>query len=125
MTCVHSDSGDVKVRAEKSDKKRSGYCECCGVRFDDFIPVSDMGLSHGACSVAFLSLDQHVKGDQHVAYATNPENFTSLDAFYDMYKIPTLDQFVDAHAIRCVCLLSVYNSIHEPFIIMTFYGFSL
>lgn len=117
---MHSDSGDVKLRTEKSDKKRSGYCECCGVRFDDFMLVSDMGLSCTGCYVAFLSLDQHVKGDQHVAYATNSENFASLDAFYDVYKIPTLDQFVDAHATRClsvclfVCVCMLYETCYSP-----------
>ena len=54
-----------------------------------------------------FSLDQHVKGDQHMAYATNPDNFASLDAMYDLYKIPTLDEFVAAHTNRCVCNASV------------------
>ena len=43
--CVHLDS-DVKLRTEKSDKKRPGYCECCGARFDDFLLVSDVDLYH-------------------------------------------------------------------------------
>ena len=34
----------MRVKTEKSDKKRPGYCECCGVRFDDFAPVSNVGI---------------------------------------------------------------------------------
>ena len=37
--CLES---DVKSKTEKSDKKKPGYCECCGVRFDDFTLVSNM-----------------------------------------------------------------------------------
>ena len=44
-----------------------------------------------------------------MAYATDSENFASLDALYDMYKIPTLDQFVDAHTKRlCVHMCVMY-----------------
>lgn len=94
---------DVKAKTGKSDKKRPGYCECCGVRFDDFTPVSDVNLFQSFHHVLYcFTLDQHVRGDQHMAYATNPDNFASLDAMYDKYKIPTLEQFVDAHTIRCV-----------------------
>jgi len=88
---------DVKAKTEKSDKKRAGYCECCEVRFDDFTLVSDIAsLYHALVNLYFHSLNQHVKGDQHMAYATNPSNFASLDALYDLYNIPTLDQFVAA-----------------------------
>ena len=45
-----------------------------------------------------------------MAYATNPDNFASLDAMYDLYKIPTLDEFVAAHTNRCVCNASVNAS---------------
>ena len=45
-----------------------------------------------------------------MAYATNPENFASLDAMYETYKIPTLNEFVDAHTGRCVCNVSVNDS---------------
>ena len=45
-----------------------------------------------------------------MSYAIDPENFASLDVLYDVYKIPTLDQFVDAHTKRCVsvCLSVIY-----------------
>ena len=96
---IHSDS-DVRMKTEKSDKKRPGYCECCGVRFDDFTPVSGVDIIPLCCDVFCSSINQHVKGEQHMAYAIDPENFLSLDTFYDTYKIPTLEQFVDANAKR-------------------------
>ena len=45
-----------------------------------------------------------------MAYATNPDNFASLDAMYEAYKIPTLDEFVAAHTSRCVYNVSVNDS---------------
>ena len=37
---------DVKERTEKTDKKNAGYCECCGVHFDDFDLVSKNYISY-------------------------------------------------------------------------------
>ena len=89
----------MKLKVRHKYQTRSKYCECCGAWFDDFILVSNVGLLCAACYVAFLPFDQHVNGDQHLSYASN---FSSLDELYD--RIPTLDQFIDAHAVRCVCV---------------------
>lgn len=46
---------DVKAKVEKSDKKRAGYCECCGVRFDDFTLVSDITpIYYALVNLAFV-----------------------------------------------------------------------
>ena len=42
-----------------------------------------------------------------MAYAIDPENFLSLDTFYDAYKIPSLEQFVDTNAKRCLVSMLV------------------
>ena len=46
----------MKSKTEKSDKKRPGYCECCGVRFDDFTLVSNTDLLLSMYYIAFLSV---------------------------------------------------------------------
>lgn len=43
----------VKAKAEKSDKKRPGYCECCNMRFDDFALVSCITLIQSICILPF------------------------------------------------------------------------
>ena len=43
-----------------------------------------------------------------MAYAIDPENFLSLDTFYDACKIPTLEQFVDTNAKRCLVSVCLY-----------------
>ena len=47
---------DVKSKTEKSDKKRPGYCECCGVRFDDFALVSNIDPFRHQCIMLHFSL---------------------------------------------------------------------
>lgn len=41
-----------------------------------------------------------------MSYAMDPSNFASLDALYEVHKIPTLHQFVAAHEKRFVCVCS-------------------
>eukprot|EP00794_Sanderia_malayensis_P003315 gene3315-3800_t len=60
----------------KKDENKGGYCECCKVRF--------------------TSLKQHLKGDQHRAYATNETNYAELDSIISCGN--SFDQFLSSIA---------------------------